>query len=112
MENQTKKKISLVTLIVTALIAGFFNISSFMEMLKESIASNGNTVSAVAPSIGSTIGMILSWFNIALFVFIIVFYKYKKINLLWILLPYLGSVIFGLKSLLEKKSENEEEAIL
>lgn len=107
MKSQKTKQILLIVLIVTVLIAAFFNISHSIEVLKNVMAAGGNGVPAVKSSIGSTIGTICSWFNIALFVFIIFFYDYKKTNLLWILLPYLGSIIFGMMKLLEKDEDKK-----
>jgi hypothetical protein len=115
-KNKALKTILLLTLIVTVLIAAAIDVPNGIRAFR--VAMSGASASDIAAgSSGAValIGQIMSWFNIALFIFIIFFYKYKKLNLLWILLPYLGSLIFGFSKLLEKAevidegANNEEE---
>lgn len=103
MKSKTTKNILLITLIVTILIVAFCNFSTFSITVEAFRAGK-------IPNTGliGDIGSMLSWGNMILFAFIIFFYGYKKRNLWLILLPYLGSIIFGLMKLLEKESVDEE----
>ncbi|MCM0598373.1 hypothetical protein [Periweissella fabalis] len=102
MRKKRSENILLIILVITVMIAAFLNIASLIDVVHALMAG-------IKPqsTTSSIIGNIFSYGNILLFVFIVFFYDYKKKNLWLILVPYLGSMIFGLLGLLKKDEPNE-----
>jgi uncharacterized membrane protein SpoIIM required for sporulation len=97
MKSKMVKKILLITLILTVLVAAFFNFYVTFTVFN---SLNIGEIPQVRTQ--GKIGTMFSCFNIALFLFIVLYYHYKKKNLWFILLPYAGSIIFGLINLLRR----------
>lgn len=107
MKTKKVKKILLILLIVTVLISAYFNITEMIKLIRIVFSSIESGEITIEMTLGQVLGSIFSYFNLGLFIYIILVYDYKKINFLWILLPYFGSIIFGTMKLIEM-SVNEK----
>lgn len=90
------KNCLLICLILSTLSVIYFNISGLLV---------GHDIMQTVKFLGATNDTALAGItNILLFAFIIIRFNYRKTNLFWIFLLYLGPIIFSLTKLFERNN--------